>query len=179
MTRVTSHPPWRVFRKTFSVKTHKRYYYVCDLSYFDVVLCPSSSQIPAISFSRKLRPPQCSLASLARVSTKVTPLKNPRSANDWQHAQPQNLRVLGEENRIPVLLSYYWYCPRSMHVYVTVRCPSVCLSHSPAAAACGRFAAVGPAGRRYQSIAARPVPRKHGAAAANAGSVTFTADVRR
>ena len=109
---------------------------------------------------------------------KSPPLKNPRSANDWQHAQPQNLRVLGKENRIPVLLSYYWYCPRSMHVYVTVRCPSVCLSHSPAAAACCRFAAVGPAGRRYQSIAARPVPRKHGAAAANAGSVTFTADVR-
>jgi len=56
---------------------------------------------------------------------KSPPLKNPRSANDWQHAQPQNLRVLGEENRIPVLLSYYWYCPRSMHVYVTVPCPSV------------------------------------------------------
>ena len=37
-------------------------------------------------------------------------------------------------------------------VYVTVRCSSVCssvcLSHSPAAAACGRCAAVGPAGRR-------------------------------
>jgi len=41
------------------------YYYACDLSYFDVVLCPSSSQILAtnaqISFSRKPRPPQCSL----------------------------------------------------------------------------------------------------------------------
>ena len=49
------------------------YYYVCDLSYFDVVLWPSSSQILAISFSRKHRPPQCSLASLARVP-KVTPL---------------------------------------------------------------------------------------------------------
>ena len=36
-------------------------------------------------------------------------------------------------------------------------CPSVCLSHlSPAAAACGGFSAVGPAGRRYRSIAARP-----------------------
>ena len=49
-------------------------------SYFDVVLCPSSSQILAISFSRKPRPAQCSLASLARVP-KVTPSKNPRSAN--------------------------------------------------------------------------------------------------
>ena len=30
--------------------------------------------------------------------------------------------------------------------------PSVCLSHSPAAAACGGFAAVGPAGRRYRLL---------------------------
>jgi len=56
------------------------YYYVCDLSYFDVVLCPSSNEIMAISFSRKPRPPQCSIASLGRVP-KVTPSKNPRSAN--------------------------------------------------------------------------------------------------
>ena len=32
-------------------------------------------------------------------------------------------------------------------VYVTVRCPSVCLSHLPAAAVCDGFAAVGPAVR--------------------------------
>ena len=67
-------------------------------------------------------------------------------------------------------------------VYVTVRCPSDRLSaHSPAAAACGGFAAVGPAGRRYRSIAARPAPQQHRAAArraaANAGSATFSADV--
>jgi len=51
-------------------------------SYFDVVLCPSSSQILAtnaqISFSCKPRPPQCLLAQVP----KVTPSKNPRSAND-------------------------------------------------------------------------------------------------
>ena len=41
---------------------------------------------------------------------------------------------------------------------VSVR-PSVCPSRSPTAAACGGFAAVGPAGRRYRSIAARPAPR--------------------
>jgi len=56
------------------------YYYACDLCYFDVVLCHSSRQILAtnaqISFSRKPRPPQCSLASLGRV-LKVTPSKNP------------------------------------------------------------------------------------------------------
>jgi len=50
--------------------------YACDLSYFDVVLCPSSSEILAtnaqISFSHMPRPPQCSLASLALVP-KVTP----------------------------------------------------------------------------------------------------------
>ena len=55
--------------------------------------------------------------------------------------------------------------------------PSVCLFHSPAAAACGGFAAVRPAGRRYRSIAVRPAPQQHGAAAANAGSATLSADV--
>ena len=57
------------------------YYYACDLSYFDVVLCPSLSQILAtnaqISFSCKPRPTQCLLAQVP----KVTPSKNPRSAN--------------------------------------------------------------------------------------------------
>ena len=37
-------------------------------------------------------------------------------------------------------------------VYEKVRCPSVWVSHSPAAGACGGFAAVGPAGGRYQLI---------------------------
>lgn len=38
---------------------------------------------------------------------------------------------------------------------VTVRCPSVCFSQlSTVAAVCGGFAAVYPAGRRYQSVAA-------------------------
>jgi len=49
-------------------------------------------------------------------------------------------------------------------------CPSV-----------GGFAALGAASRKYRSIAARPAPQQHGAAArrkaANAGSATFTADV--
>ena len=65
------------------------------------------------------------------------------------------------------------------------RCPSVRLfvrlSHSPAEAACGGFvAAVGPAGRRYRSTAARPAPHQHGAAArraaVDAGSATLSAD---
>ena len=34
-----------------------------------------------------------------------------------------------------------------------------------------------PAGRRYRSIAARPALQQHGAAAANAGSATLSADV--
>jgi len=63
VTRVTSHPP--LTRQPVSC-----YYYACDLSYFDVVLCPSSSQIP-----------QCLLSSLARVPKVTPPLKNPRSAN--------------------------------------------------------------------------------------------------
>ena len=49
VTRVTSHPP--LARQPVSC-----YYYVCDLSYFDVVLCPSLSHILAISFSRKPSP---------------------------------------------------------------------------------------------------------------------------
>ena len=44
--------------------------------------------------------------------------------------------------------------------------PSVCLSHSPAAAACSGFAALGLAGRRYRSVAA-----------ANVGSATLSAYV--
>ena len=79
-------------------------------------------------------------------------------------------------------LLLYWHCSHSMRstVYVMVWCSSVCLSiclfHSPAAAACGGFAAVGPVGRRYRSIAARPAPQQHVAtewrAAENAGSAT-------
>jgi len=65
---------------------------------------------------------------------------------------------------------------------------SVSLSRlSTAVEAYGGFAAVGPAGRRYRSTAARPAPSSNGAAAArhaaalwsaaNASSVTFTAAV--
>jgi len=38
---------------------------------------------------------------------------------------------------------------------------SVCLSHSPAVAACGGFAAVVPVDRRYWPIAARPAQQQH------------------
>jgi len=55
---------------------------------------------------------------------------------------------------------------------------SVCLSQLwTAAAACGGFAAVGPAGKSYRSIAARPARGSNGATAANASSVAFTAAV--
>ena len=59
-------------------------------------------------------------------------------------------------------------------VYVTVRCPSVCLSHlSPTALRCCGFAAVRPTDRRYRSGAgATP-----SSAANHASSVTFSADV--
>ena len=81
---------------------------------------------------------------------------------------------------------HYWHRRHSIRirVYETVRYLSVFSSvrlsvRSPAAAACGGFAAVGPAGSRYRSIAARPAPQQHGAAArrtaANAGSATFSA----
>ena len=56
-----------------------------------------------------------------------------------------------------------WHCARSMRsrVYVAVRCPSVRLSHSPAATAFCGFAAAGPAGRRYRSIAAHHIITSH------------------
>jgi len=45
-------------------------------------------------------------------------------------------------------------------VYVTIRCPSVCLSSFARCSACGGFAAVGPAVGRYRSTAA--VAQQHG-----------------
>jgi len=81
---------------------------------------------------------------------------------------------------------HYWHRRHSIRirVYETIRYLSIFSSvrlsvRSPAAAACGGFAAVGPAGSRYRSIAARSAPQQHGAAArrtaANAGSATFSA----
>lgn len=55
----------------------------------------------------------------------------------------------------------YCHCSHSMQIRVseTVGHPSVSPSHySHVACSCGEFAAVGPAGRRYQLIAARPTP---------------------
>ena len=100
MTRVTSHPP--LARQPISC-----YYYACDLSYFDVVLCPSSSQILAtplhqeVTFSYQPRPPQCSLEF-----PKSPPQKNPGSANAQTDGHTR-LRYVDI-------------------VYITVGCPSVC-----------------------------------------------------
>ena len=69
--------------------------------------------------------------------------------------------------------------------YVTVRCPSICSSVCPIRQLQHRVAvaAVGPAGKRYQSIAARLARQQQGSAArhtaANAGSGMFTAEWRR
>ena len=51
---------------------------------------------------------------------------------------------------LPCTLKYR-NCPHTMwsRVYVTVRCPSVCLSRSSAALRCCGFAAVGPASRNH------------------------------
>ena len=94
------------------------------------------------------------------------------------------------------ILSYFhrWHCSHCIslrcRVYVTVRHPSVRLSvrlshHSPSplspALRCRGFAAVRPAGRRCRSIAEQPGLSSSGPAArrsaANASSVTLTADV--
>ena len=56
--------------------------------------------------------------------------------------------------------------------------PSVCLfHHSAAAAACGGFAAEGPAGRIYRSTAAPPGAAAARRSAAKASGVTLSADV--
>jgi len=56
--------------------------------------------------------------------------------------------------------------PALSGVSATVVRPSVCLSHPAAARRCCGFAAVGPAARRYRSIAARPVGSSSSRAAA-------------
>jgi len=74
---------------------------------------------------------------------------------------------------------FYWRCPHSMRsrVYETVRCPSICPSVCPIRGS--GFAAMGPSGRTYRSIAVRPALQQHEdtaqRAAANAGSATFPA----
>jgi len=77
----------------------------------------------------------------------------------------------------------HWHCLHSMQsrVYATVGRPSIRLSHQAATRCCYRFAAVGPAARRYQLIAAWPVVSSSCTvawrAAANAGSATLLANV--
>jgi len=81
-----------------------------------------------------------------------------------------------------VLVTRFWYMEQSLcNVTVSVRMSVPFASCSSVRRVC----CCGPRGRRYRSIAARPAPQQHGAArsaarcaAANdAGSVTFTADV--
>ena len=75
--------------------------------------------------------------------------------------------------------SFYWRWPHSMRsrVYETVRCPSICPSVCPIRGS--GFAAMGPSGRTYRSIAVWPALQRHEdtaqRAAANAGSATFPA----
>jgi len=67
-------------------------------------------------------------------------------------------------------------------VYVTIRCPSVCLSVCRPIVRPLHAATVGPAGRRYRLIAAWPAARRIAAAAPqrpDSGSATFSADVGR
>ena len=52
-------------------------------------------------------------------------------------------------------------CNGTVSVPISV-CSSVSLFNLTAAAAYGGFAAVGPVGRRYRSIAARQAPQQHG-----------------
>ena len=72
------------------------------------------------------------------------------------------------------------HCPHSMRsrVYESVRCPSICPSMGAQQQAryC-RFAAVGPTGGRYWSIAARPALSSSSVRRANAGGATLSAYV--
>ena len=71
-------------------------------------------------------------------------------------ASPQNRDCAGCIGTLSFPLPLIdWYCPHSIYRNGTVSVRlSVRLSHSPAAAARCGFAAVGPAGRKYRSIAA-------------------------
>jgi len=61
------------------------------------------------------------------------------------------------------IMCHYWHCPHSMKslVYETVSIRLFVRLSVRRAAACGGFAAGGPASRRYRSIAARPAPQQH------------------
>jgi len=80
--------------------------------------------------------------------------------------------VLSNEHICPQLKLKSDFHSMRYRIYVTVQCPSVCLSHqSVAAVACLGFAAGRPAGRRYRSMAGagaqqqrrRSMPPRHDA----------------
>ena len=75
--------------------------------------------------------------------------------------QPQRLFCFPLE--ISCLQKWAWSRNPLNPLELACSCPSVRLSQlSTTAAACGGFAAVGPAGRRYRLIAARPAPSSNG-----------------
>jgi len=98
----------------------------------------------------------------------------------YRHVDKNNKRLLiFLVNVANVYYIYYWHCPHTMRsrpshlsdFYPSVR-PFVCPRMGPHQQAhhC-RFAAGGPAGRRYRSIAARRTAARR----ANAGSATLSA----
>ena len=124
MTRVTSHPPpgaaayfvllvcvWltrKLFRCRFvPLLEPNPGDATAPRRYVQLLYRPDYSQWPIrtvqISFRRKPRPPQCSRATLARVP-KVTPSKNPRSANaqatcTWKILRNMDIQLLKRANR--------------------------------------------------------------------------------
>jgi len=108
------------------------------------------------------------------VAVATTKEQYPR-IKEWSQKSPNPAYLIGTTGIVcgAGCMKQYGVCPS---VCPSVRLP-VCLSHSPVlSAGCG-FAAVGPEGRIYRSIAAQ----QHRAAAlsetANAGSATFSACV--
>ena len=118
----------------------------------------------------------CHSLSLASVKSRLVLLFWYRLARIVPDKGPLNGRAC-----VCMLLILCWCCPHSMRsrVYVSVGCPSACLSHrSTAAAAAGGFAAEHCAGTRYRSIVAgaSTVYQLQARSAANVGSVALKAE---
>jgi len=83
---------------------------------------------------------------------RILKLTNQGAAPDWGRSLKSTIDCLVEYE---TQLTESGVAPTKRHCGVRL-----CLSYSRAAAACGAFAAVCPAGRRYRSIAAHPAPQQ-------------------
>ena len=125
------------------------------------------------------------LSAWARLRTSVVIWRHQRKGRETQQVGWTALgrhEVIQTSNVLWSVALSIQRCPHSMRngVYVTVGCPSVCVSRwLTAVTAASGFAAERPAGRRYRSIAADPLRAsfsRRRRSAADAGSIMPRAD---